>query len=128
MMHAQSESEKESEDKDNDDNASQTLRKSNKSDSKVGWNGLIVRKESLHDNGKQWASGTKGNSILLDNGSTLSLFGNPDMVTNIRESNTTLELVTNAGTMTIKQVADVPGFGAVWYDETAIAKYLAYWI
>jgi hypothetical protein len=28
----------------------------------------------------------------------------------------------NAGTKTTKQVADVPGFGTVWYDETAIAK------
>jgi hypothetical protein len=122
MMHAQTESEKESEDKDDDDNASQTSRKSNKSDTKVGWNGLIVRKESLHNNGKQWASGTKGNSILLDNGLTLSLFSNPDMVTNIRESKTTLELATNAGTKTTKQVADVPGFGMVWYDDTAIAN------
>jgi hypothetical protein len=59
---------------------------------------------------------------LLDNGSTLSLFGNPNMVTNIRESKTTLELVTNAGTKTTKQIADVPGYGTVWYDETTIAN------
>jgi hypothetical protein len=52
----------------------------------------------------------------------LSLFGNPDMVTNIRESKTNLELATNAGTKTTKQVADVPGFGTVWYDKTAIAN------
>jgi hypothetical protein len=44
------------------------------------------------------------------------------MVTNIRESKTTLELATNAGTKTTKQVADVPGFGMVWYDDTAIAN------
>jgi hypothetical protein len=52
----------------------------------------------------------------------LSLFGNPNMVTNIRESKTTLELATNAGTKTTKQVADAPGFGTVWYDKTAIAN------
>jgi hypothetical protein len=122
MMHAQAESEKESDDKEDDNNASQASQKSNKSETISKWSGLIVRKESLHNNGKQWATGTKGNSILLDNGSTLSLFGNPNMVKNIRESKTTLELGTNAGTKTMKQIADVPGFGTVWYDKAAIAK------
>jgi hypothetical protein len=111
MMHAQAESEKETNDKEDDDNVSQASRKSNKSETISKWNGLIVRKESLHKNGKQWATGTKGNSILLDNGSMLSLFGNPNMVKNIREWKTTLELATNAGTKTTKQIADVPGFG-----------------
>jgi hypothetical protein len=86
VMHAQAESEKESDDKEDDDNASQASRKSNKSETISKWSGLIVRKESLHNNGKQWATGTKGNSILLDNGSTLSLFGNPNMVKNIQGS------------------------------------------
>jgi hypothetical protein len=58
----------------------------------------------------------------LDNGSALSLFGNPKMVTNIRESKTTLELATNAGTRTTKKIAGVPGYSMVWYDETAIAN------
>jgi hypothetical protein len=122
MMHEQSKLEKESKDKDEDDNMSQSLHKSNKSDTKIGWSSLIVRKDSLHNYRKQWASGTKGNSILLNNRSTLSLFGNLNMVTNIRESKTTLERATNTGTKTTKQVADVPGFGTVWYDETAIAN------
>jgi hypothetical protein len=52
----------------------------------------------------------------------LSFFGNPKMVTNIRESKTTLELVTNAGTRTTKKIADIPGYGTVWYDKTAIAS------
>jgi hypothetical protein len=52
----------------------------------------------------------------------LSLFGNPNMVTNIGDSKTTLELAMNAGTRTTKKIADVPGYGTVWYDETAIAK------
>jgi hypothetical protein len=53
---------------------------------------------------------------------TLSLFGNLDMVTNIRESRTKMELATNTGTKTTKQVADIPGFGTAWYDKTAIAN------
>jgi hypothetical protein len=122
IMHAQAKSEKESDDKEDNNNPSQASRKSNKSDTISKWSGLIVRKESLHNNGKQWATGTKGNSILLENGSTLSLFGNPKMVKNIRESKTTLELATNAGTKTTKQIADIPGFGTVWYDKGAIAN------
>jgi hypothetical protein len=122
MMHAQAESEKESKEKDDNNNVSQALRRSNKSNKEREWNNLIVKKESLHNNGKQWASNTKEDSILLNNGSTLSLFGSPKMVTNIRESKTTMELATNAGTRTTKKIANVPGYGMVWYDKTAIAN------
>jgi hypothetical protein len=44
------------------------------------------------------------------------------MVTNIRESKTTLELATNAGTRTTKKIANVPGYSTVLYDKTAIAN------
>jgi hypothetical protein len=98
------------------------LRRSNKSDKQREWNNLNIKNESLHNNGKQWASNTKEDSIQLDNGSTLSFFGNPKMVTNIRESKTTLELATNAGTRTTKKITDVPGYSTVWYDEPAIAN------
>jgi hypothetical protein len=101
---------------------SQTLRRSNKNNKQRECNNLIVNKERLHNNGKQWASSTKEDSILLDNRSTLSLFGNPKMVTNIRESKTTLEVATNAGTRKTKKIANVPGYGTVWYDKTAIAN------
>jgi hypothetical protein len=80
-MHAQAELDKESSNKDDDDNASQTLQKSSKSKTRREWMNLIIKKESLHNNGKQWALSTKANSILLDSGSMLSLFGNLDMVT-----------------------------------------------
>jgi hypothetical protein len=123
MMHAQAKLEKESKEKDDDNNASQeALRRSNKSNKQREWNNLIVKKESLHNNSKQWVSNTKEDSVLLDNGSTLSLFGNPKMVTNIRESRTTLELATNAGTRTTKKIAGIPGYGTVWYDKTPIAN------
>jgi hypothetical protein len=44
------------------------------------------------------------------------------MVTNIRESKTTLELGTNADTRTTKKIAGVPGYSTVWFDKTAIAN------
>jgi hypothetical protein len=31
-------------------------------------------------------------------------------------------LVTNVGTRTTKKIANVPGYGKVWYDKTAIAN------
>ena len=62
------------------------------------------------------------NSIILDNGSTLSLFSNPKLVEDIRTSKMTLELATNAGTSQSSMVAEVPGFGTVWYDASVIAN------
>jgi hypothetical protein len=91
VMHAQAKSEKESKEKDDDDNASQASQRSNQSETNGEWMNLNIKKESLN-NGKQWASSTKENIIQLNNGSTLSLFGNPNMVTHIGESKTTLQL------------------------------------
>ena len=62
------------------------------------------------------------NNILLDSGSTLSIFGNPDLVQDIKTSTTMLEMATNGGTTLSNKVAQVPGFGQVWYNEKAIAN------
>ena len=59
-------------------------------------------------------------SITLDNGSILSIFGNPDLVSDIREFDIILELAKNAGTQQSSQVAEVPGYGQVWYDAKAV--------
>ena len=60
--------------------------------------------------------------IILDSGSTLSLFKDGHLVKNIRWSEEELHMATNAGVRVTKQEADVPGFGTVWYDENAIAN------
>ena len=60
--------------------------------------------------------------ITLDNGLTLSLFSNPELVEDIRTSKKTLALATNAGVKQSKQEAIVPGFGKFYYDEDAIAN------
>ena len=64
--------------------------------------------------------------IILDNGSTLSIFANPELVEGIRKSKSTLEMATNTGTRLTNQEANVPGFGTIWYDEGAIANIFSF--
>jgi SAM-dependent MidA family methyltransferase len=52
-------------------------------------------------------------NIILDNGSTLSIFSNPERVESIRPSLEALEMSTNAGTITVNLQANVRGFGTV---------------
>ena len=61
-------------------------------------------------------------TITLDNGSTLSLFFNLELVENIRESKTILKMHTNAGSKLSNQQATVPEFGTVWFQEDSIAN------
>ena len=74
--------------------------------SRVGWNGLLIgetEQKSLyntHDLERRLK-----NCITLDNGSTLSLFSNPDLVQDIRTTNTILALATNAGVKKSNQEA-----------------------
>ena len=89
---------------------------------KVGWSGLLIeQKESLY-NDDRGAKDRLKNCITLDNGSTLSLFSNPELVQDIRTSSKTLSLATNAGIKQSNREANVPGFGKVYYDEDAIAN------
>ena len=94
---------------------------SHRSGKHQGWSGLQLSLMTEEGNKTKMHSKMK-DSIILDNGSTLSIFGNPDLVNNIRESDVTLQLATNAGTQESNQVAEVPGYGQVWYDSRAIAN------
>ena len=103
--------------KDNDE-ASQ----SDKSSKKTEWSSMQV---CLMDKKKDISSKMK-DDIILDNGSTLSIFANPELVEGIRKSKSTLEMATNTGTWLTNQEANVPGFGSVWYDEGAIANIFSF--
>ena len=92
-----------------------------RSGKKQGWSCMQLSLMNEETNNSRMKSRMK-DSIILDNGSTLSIFGNPELVSNIRKSDVTLQLATNAGTQESNQVAEVPGYGQVWYDSRAIAN------
>jgi hypothetical protein len=60
--------------------------------------------------------------IILDTASSTSLFGNTDYVAGIQESNGTLELHTNGGSIVSSKTASVDRFGKVWYNKDSVAN------
>ena len=66
------------------------------------------------------------NVVILDNGSTVDLFCNPDLVENIRKSEHGMNLATNVGAKMNNTQATIPGYGDVWYDKDAIANIFSF--
>ena len=64
-------------------------------------------------------------NILLDKGSTFSVFKNHEMVLNIRKSPHVLKAHTNGGRQDSVQMADVPGFFTVWFNPKSMINILA---
>ena len=63
--------------------------------------------------------------ILLDSDSTTTIFCNKKYVSNIRNSNETLILNTNGGTLTATQICDIPFLGTHWYNEDAMTNIIS---
>jgi hypothetical protein len=82
-----------------------------------GWSGAHVQFYQAQD---------MKSLILLDNGYTVNLFCNPNMVSDIKETNEALELSTNGGELRTNKHANVPGYGEVWYDEKAITNIFSF--
>ena len=53
--------------------------------------------------------------VLFDNASTVDVFVNPDLVTNIRAGPHRLRILCAAGAVYTNQIADFPGYGWVLY-------------
>ena len=99
---------------------------SGSSASRAAWSGAQVHSE-LFLSGHNRVEGTedKNNIVILDSGSTVSLFKSRNLVTDIREADVKIELGTNVRSKTISKVGNVNGMGEVYFNENGIANIFA---
>ena len=71
---------------------------------------------------QEQAKEEKEPDILMDCGSTISLFRDKQFLKGLREAKRNLKMNTNAGSKWISQEGNVPGYGPVYYDGQAISN------
>jgi hypothetical protein len=63
--------------------------------------------------------------ILLDNQSTVDVFHNRNLLINIREASSFMDIHCNAGVTSTNLIGDLPGYGTVWFHPKGIANILS---
>ena len=63
--------------------------------------------------------------ILLDNQSTVDVFQNRALLSNVRQVKGFMDIHCNAGVASTNWVGDLPGYGMVWYHQEGIANILS---
>lgn len=64
-------------------------------------------------------------SVGLDSMSSVDVFGERSMLSNIRTVSQKMTIVCNAGAVLVTQMGDLEGYGPVWYHRDAIANILS---
>ena len=91
-------------------------------DSDAYLNHIIAYQTVLHLNQMK----PKDTWVLLDNQSTVDIFVNPRLLTNIRKTNEEMTIHSHGGKKTTKMIGTLQGYDRpVWYDPRGIANILS---
>jgi hypothetical protein len=88
------------------------------------YNGVVFVQDDILCN-MQHKAGIPYNWILLDSQSTVDVFCNGKMLTNIHDMKQDLTLHCNTGTMYISKKGDLKSYGTIWYHLDGIANILS---